>query len=309
MPWIDLSTGINPVPYPLPVLGPECFARLPEPAATLELEQVAANTYGAASATMVAAGPGTQTLIGLIAQIYAAGEVTILAPTYGDHAPAWHAAGARVRYVSQPRDLGGGAAALCNPNNPDGRALPAAEVIAIARRVAASGGVLVVDEAFADLEDDGLSAVPAVPVPGVIVLRSFGKTYGLAGVRLGFALGAAELLAPLRSALGPWPVSGPAVEIGRAALADSAWRRGARERLGHDATRLEHVLKHAGLSIVGGTRLFRLAKAQDASKVFQRLGEAGIYVRRFAGNPEWLRFGIPGSAAAWDRLEAVLAAS
>ncbi len=306
-PWIDLSTGINPIPYPLPEMPAARFTRLPEPAEIQGLERVAAEAYGAKSADQVASAPGTQSLIGLIAQVYAVKDVTILGPTYGEHAPAWAAAGAKVTEVSAPSDLRGAAAVLCNPNNPDGRVLAAKDVLEIATRITSGGGVTIVDEAFADLEDGNFSVAAHVEGARIIVLRSFGKTYGLAGVRLGFAIAAPELLAPIRAALGPWPVSGPALEFGAAALADSEWRKRTAERLSRDITTLDSMLKKSGLDILGGTRLFRLASSERAPEYFQNLGESGIYFRRFGDRPNLLRFGIPANAAEWDRLAASLA--
>ena len=166
------------------------------------------------------------------------------------------------------------------------------------------GGLLLVDEAFADLED-GISLAPHLPQPGLIVLRSFGKTYGLAGLRLGFALAPPAEAVAIREALGPWPVSGPAIAIGRKALADAEWRCQARSGLDIACRRLDRLLAGSGLTIAGGTMLFRLVEG-DAERCFGRLGSAGILVRRFPEHPRWLRFGLPGDEAAWQRLEAAL---
>jgi cobalamin biosynthetic protein CobC len=132
------------------------------------------------------------------------------------------------------------------------------DLAALATELARKGGVLVVDEAFADLEGTGVSVAPLLPHPGLVVLRSFGKTYGLAGVRLGFLLASPALAGRVRMALGPWAVSGPAVAVGTRALGDLAWREQAAARLAADAARLDGVLRAAGLRPVGGTRLFRL---------------------------------------------------
>jgi cobalamin biosynthetic protein CobC len=301
-PLLDLSTGINPVPYPLSPLPPECLTRLPEPASVIALEAAAAASCGARDAACVAAAPGTQILIDLIPRLWPLPSVTVLGPTYAEHAAAWARAGARVATVGGFEDVGAASGvALCNPNNPDGRRVPPEELAALADRLSARGGLLVVDEAFADLED-GISVAGALPHPALIVLRSFGKTYGLAGVRLGFALASPARACAIRAALGPWAVSGPAIEAGRAALADPAWRDAAARRLAADAGALDDVLRGAGLRVVGGTRLFRLAEADDAQAVFERLGRAGILVRRFDDQPGRLRFGIPPDAAARRRL-------
>ncbi len=299
-PWIDLSTGINPLPYPVPTLRPETYCRLPEPEEVRRLEAAAAWAYGVADPGMVVAAPGTQILISLLPHVLRPGRVAIVGPTYAEHAAAWAAGGSAVSAVADVASIGAEpGAVLCNPNNPDGRRTCVTELLALAARV----GVLVVDEAFVDLEEPGLSLAPMLP-GNAIVLRSFGKTYGLAGLRLGFAIAAPPTAHEIRTALGPWAVSGPAVEIGAAALADDAWLGAARGRLAGDAARLDGALTGAGLHLIGGTRLFRLAQACDAADIFNQLGCAGILARRFEAKPDWLRFGIPGGG--WDRIEAAL---
>jgi cobalamin biosynthetic protein CobC len=167
--------------------------------------------------------------------------------------------------------------------------------------------LLLVDESFADLEGDGLSLAPHLPQPGVLVLRSLSKSYGLGGLRLGFALASPETAATTRAALGPWPVSGPAIEIGVRALADRAWLEAAKQQLAQDVTRLDRILREAGLAVIGGTLLFRLVRSGGASGLYQRLGEAGLLVRSFDYRPDWLRFGIPGGEDEWRRLTEALA--
>jgi cobalamin biosynthetic protein CobC len=139
-----------------------------------------------------------------------------------------------------------------------------------------------------------------------VVLRSFGKFFGLAGVRLGFAVAAPDIARRLRAALGPWAVSGPALAIGAAALADAAWIAQTRARLAADAQRLDRLLAGAGLEVAGGTPLFRLVRTPAAAALFDRLGRAGIFVRRFAEQATWLRFGLPGTETEWERLAATL---
>jgi cobalamin biosynthesis protein CobC len=293
-PFLDLSTGINPVAYPLPTLDPALFTRLPEPEQAAALERDAARAYGVAGAAMVVAAPGTQILIDLLARLWPLSPVRVLGPTYSEYARAWTGAGCRVDYVTEAEALRHAAVAVvCNPNNPDGRRLSAAWLLDIAERLAARGGVLVLDEAFADFEPEGLSLAPALPRPALVILRSFGKAYGLAGLRLGFALAAPERASAIREALGPWAVSGPAIAIGRRALGDAAWRAAAAARLARDGRELDARLTGAGLLVRGGTALFRLAETEDANAVFLRLGRAGVFVRRFPDHPGWLRFGIP----------------
>jgi cobalamin biosynthetic protein CobC len=306
-PWLDLSTGINPQPYPFPELPTECFARLPEPKDLEVLHTVAAKAYGVADPTMVVAAPGTQILIELLPKLWQVPSVSVLVPTYMEHAYAWTKNGAKVLLCESFDELSNAAVAvLCNPNNPDGRRFAAERLLLLADALAADGGLLVVDETFADLEGSGLSIASALPHPAVVILRSFGKAYGLAGLRLGFALAAPDRAEVIRDALGPWAVSGPAIAIGLEALRDRAWLVATAERLARETQELDTCLSRCGLSVLGGTRLFRLADAPNALAIFARLGNAGIFIRRFAERPTWLRFGQPGSVHNMARLKAAL---
>ena len=306
-PWLDLSTGINPQPYPLPQLPPEHFARLPDPEDLELLQSAAAAAYHVADSALVTAAPGTQILIELLPRLWPAPAVAVWGPTYAEHVQAWAKTGARAEEVAEFEELSAASVAvLCNPNNPDGRRIAPDRLLGLAEKLAARGGMLVVDEAFADLEGDGLSLAEALPHPALVILRSFGKTYGLAGLRLGFALAAPERAERLREALGPWAVSGPAIAIGRQALSDQTWLTATRARLASAAEELDACLWENGLTVVGGTRLFRLIDTSSASALFLRLGRAGIFVRRFANRPTWLRLGQPGGAAEMERLKAAL---
>ena len=307
-PFIDLSTGINPYAYPLAPWPASALTRLPEPEMLADLQAAAAQAYGAASPAMVVAAPGTQILIGLLPHLLGLGSVTILGPTYGGHQAAWDAAGAEV-HLERTWELfakracrEGETAILCNPNNPDGRLIDPDRLAALASR----GGVLIVDEAFADLEDPPVGAAPLLPADGLLILRSFGKSYGLAGVRLGFLLASPAMAARIRTALGPWAVSGPALAAGLAGLADSAWRTAMRPRLQAACDRLDRLAATAALTLVGGTRLFRLYRAGHAAAMFERLAMGGILVRRFDDATNLLRVGLPGNEAEWRRLSAAL---
>jgi len=305
-PIIDLSTGINPNAYPVFDLPAAVWARLPEIDDLMALEEVAAAAYGARPDQVVAA-PGTQILISMLPHVFPLKTVAIVGPTYGEHAAAWAGAGTEVFEVEHLDEAAGAdGVVVCNPNNPDGLRTEPETLVSLAERLAARGGLLIVDEAFADLEEGALSLVPVLPQSGALVLRSFGKTFGLGGLRLGFAVAGRAVSMRLRSALGPWAVSGPAIAIGRTALADRAWLEAAKVRLDEDCRRLDTLLTRDGLEVVGGTRLFRLAESNVAHVIFDRLGRDGIFVRRFDERPSLLRFGIPGDEADWARLTAAL---
>jgi cobalamin biosynthetic protein CobC len=305
-PLIDLSTGINPHPHPLPLLPPELFTRLPEPDALDRLAATAARAYGATADQMVAA-PGTQSLLAPVFSAVAPGRAAILGPTYAEHARVAALVGHRVEDVADFAALAGAdLAVVVNPNNPDGRITPRDALLALAEEKRQRGGLLVVDEAFVEVGPACLSVAAEVGRGGLVVLRSFGKFYGLAGLRLGFALAAAPVAARLRAAMGPWPVSGPALAAGETALADAAWAEAMRELLARDAARLDRLLIDAGLKIAGGTSLFRLAHMPAAGSLADHLGRAGILVRRFAEAPTALRLGLPADEAAWQRLAMAL---
>ena len=238
-PFLDLSTGINPAPYPLPDLPGEIFARLPDAADLAHLAAVAAATYGAPSPAHVVLAPGTQILSALVAGLLRPGRAAILSPTYGEHARVASLAGHSVRQV---RDIGAvgdaGLVIVTNPNNPDGRIVGRDDLVALAKDLQQRGGLLVVDEAFMDVGPPDASLAGEVSRGNIVVLRSFGKFFGLAGLRLGFALLDPALALRLSAALGPWPISGPAVTIGAKALADSAWIEHTRSRLQAASRRL-----------------------------------------------------------------------
>jgi cobalamin biosynthetic protein CobC len=296
-PWIDLSTGINPVPYPVPGLPDEVWTRLPTRSQEEALIAAAARRYRVRGPGTIVAAPGTQALIQAIPRLVPKSRVAILGPTYEEHEISWRRLGHDVSVIA---DLDSAANAdvivLVNPDNPTGRLVPTAMLRSL-------DAMLVVDEAFIDLLAPDASLAGDLP-PRTTVLRSFGKSYGLAGLRLGFAITERDLADVLRDELGPWAISGPALEIGRTALDDDAWLEVAAARLGADRQRLDGILTAAGFTIVGGTPLFCLAAHPEAPVMADRLGRHGIHVRRFARAPTRLRFGLPADAAAFGRLAA-----
>jgi cobalamin biosynthetic protein CobC len=204
----------------------------------------------------------------------------------------------------EPRDCAD-VVVVVNPNNPTGRVIPVNALRAVATALAKKNGLLIVDEAFIDVLPEAASMASDLP-PATIILRSFGKAYGLAGLRLGFAIGEVSLAKRIRAELGPWAVSGPALSIGKAALLDARWLADATVRLMSDRQRLGAMLEAAGFAVLGGTPLFCLARHCEAMKIVEKLGRNGIHVRVFPTEPRWLRFGLPRDARAWDRLSAAL---
>ena len=299
--WIDLSTGINRLPYPVGEVSARAWSALPSRAEIDALHQAARGAYRT-SAPVVAMG-GAQAAIQLLPQLAAPGRARILAPTYNEYAGVLSAAGWDVEEVGELDALAGAdLAVVINPNNPDGRCHMPKGLLALLPRV----GRLVVDESFADAAPQ-LSLASEADRPGVLVLRSFGKFYGLAGLRLGFAIGNAADVAKLAAMSGPWPISGAAIAIGCRALRDDAWAETTTARLARDCVRLDAMTQSQGWRLVGGTPLFRLYQTPDALGAQEKLARWQIWSRVFAREPSWLRLGLPGNETEWTRLAEALA--
>lgn len=298
--WIDLSTGINRVPYPDVAVEPRHWGPLPSRSEIESLHHVARQVY-LSDAPMVAVS-GAQAAIQLLPHLAPRGRARILAPTYNEYAAMLSAAGWDVAEVSDLAALAGAdLAVVVNPNNPDGRRHDRRELLALLPHV----GRLVVDESFADAIPE-LSLAGEAGQPGLLILRSFGKFYGLAGLRLGFALGSAPDIAALAAMAGPWPVSGAAIAIGRRALLDRDWAKATIARLTDDCVRLDAAARSQGWTLLGGTPLFRLYETGDALAAQDKLARSLIWSRVFQQKPGWLRLGLPGSEAEWSRLAAAL---
>jgi cobalamin biosynthesis protein CobC len=307
-PFVDLSTGINPHSYPFFELPATTLSRLPEAARARELAGVAASAYGAPSAVNVMSAPGTQILLPRVASLVRPGKALVLGPTYAEHQRAAAIAGHAVTEVDDFEALAeADLAIVVNPNNPDGRIIERKKLLALAGKLRARGGLLVVDEAFMDVGPRAESLAGDVEQSGIVVLRSFGKFFGLAGLRLGFALADSLTVERLEAQFGPWAVAGPALEYGILALADTGWQAEMRRRLAEDAARLNALFGRFGVPVAGGTTLFRYIRLTDAAGLFSALGERGILLRNFSGRPEVLRAGLPGEGEEWQRLESALA--
>ncbi|WP_457787516.1 threonine-phosphate decarboxylase CobD [Pseudomonas sp. PL-6] len=301
--WLDLSTGIAPYGWPLPAIAAEAWARLPEP--DDGLEAVARDYYGAASLLPVA---GSQAAIQALPRLRKGCTVGILSPTYAEHAAAWRREGHRVMQLSEgaidralPRlDV----LLLVNPNNPTGRRIEMPRLLAWHAQLAERGGWLLVDEAFMDCTPEHSLAAHGAQ-PGMILLRSFGKFFGLAGLRLGFVLAEQALLDELAELLGPWAVSGPARQLARQLLADGAGQARQRQRLQADGERLAALLRDCGLPPTGGCALFQFCCPPRAGDWHAALARRGILVRLFPFLDS-LRFGLPPHEAGWQRLQQAL---
>lgn len=284
--WLDLSTGINPRSYPVTGFAPTDWTALPDARASARLEAAARRFWRIPDDASVLAAPGASALIARLPGLATPGRVRIDTPTYNEHAAAFAAHGWMVDPEGLPE-----ARVLVHPNNPDGRIWAESD---------ADAALTVIDESFCDVVPER-SLVRLAAREGVIVLKSFGKFWGLAGLRLGFAIARPETLARLAEMLGPWPVSGPALRIGAAALANPAWAEDTRKRLAADAARLDALMTQQGAGIAGGTDLFRLYEVNDATAWQDRLARGYVWTRIFPYSHRFLRLGLPDGEG-WAQL-------
>ncbi|MET3431521.1 cobalamin biosynthetic protein CobC [Herbaspirillum seropedicae] len=308
--WLDVSTGINPQPYPAPAPLADAWHRLPEPSAALE--QAACDYYGAPRMLAVA---GTQAAIQALPQLRLRrdgrpAQVVVAAPIYAEHAHCWRRCGhevSEVPYEALDQAVQSPSCqvlVLCNPNNPTGALVEPERLLRWAAQLAERGGWLVVDEAFGDTLTH-YSVAAHTPQTGLIVLRSVGKFFGLAGLRLGFVAAAPALLAELADWLGPWTISGPAQQIGCAALRDRDWQAQTRQRLQAQGQRLQQLLARHGIA-AQGTALFQWWPEPQAPAFHACMAEAGVWVRLFTRGAGGIRIGLPPDDAGWQRLHEAL---
>lgn len=307
--WLDLSTGINPNAYPIPEIAPDAWHRLPDDGLTQACLAAAREHYEASAGVALIAAPGTQALIQSLTGIVDAKRVWIVGPTYNEYERVFASVSnivvsAELPSLTEDVDV----VVVGNPNNPDGRTVAPDRISALGKSLKPRGGFVVVDEAFGDVLAVGDHPVSSMnDMGGIVSLRSFGKFFGLAGLRLGFAVGDKQVTAKLLASLGPWAVSGPALMIGAEALSDRQWISEARDFLSSQRTRLEGLIAASGFEIVGATDLFVTASHADSANIAKSLAQNHILVRTFDYAPDWIRFGLPAEEDHFDRLEKVLA--
>jgi cobalamin biosynthetic protein CobC len=290
--WLDLSTGINPVPYPVGEIGAQSWSALPDRAAMQALEAAARQFWQVPDGADIVAANGASALIARMPDLTDRARVHIPGPTYNEHAAAFRLAGRVIEDASPDPDVH----VYVHPNNPDGHCWD--------RAVVGGRALTVIDESFCDTDPDQ-SHIARTRDTGVVVLKSFGKFWGLAGLRLGFAVAAPALAGRIRDLSGPWSVSGPALQIGARALRDTGWANDTRARLAQDAARLDRLLTSRRAEVVGGTTLFRLYRVDDAAVWQDRLAQRHVWSRIFPYSRTWLRLGLPHPDR-WDQLEAAI---
>ncbi|MGJ8609822.1 MAG: aminotransferase class I/II-fold pyridoxal phosphate-dependent enzyme, partial [Octadecabacter sp.] len=306
--WLDLSTGINPVPYPVGEIGADAWTALPDQGAMDRLLAAARSFWNVPDGAEIVAANGASAIIAKVPYLYNyVSGVYIPKPTYNEHAAAVDACGG-LWPTDDPDDAF--MHIYVHPNNPTGKLWEAERI----------GGrpVTVIDESFCDVTPEQ-SHIAISEDQGVLILKSFGKFWGLAGLRLGFAIGAPDTVRPVHTShflgktehhplatlqehLGPWAVAGPALEIGARALEDVAWAEATRVRLAADAARLDALV---GWKLVGGTDLFRTYEVPDAAAAQDHLAKGHVWSRIFPYSKTWIRLGLPAPDR-WDQLEAAM---
>ncbi len=295
--WIDLSTGINPRSYPVPEVPANAWTALPDSKAAARLEQAARVYWSVPEGAAVLAAPGASSLIANIPRLAPAGRVRIVDRTYNEHAAGFRAAGWEV-LAREEEGAHAEARVVVHPNNPDGIMWSGADE-------APGRPLLVIDESFCDIMLFNSRVGEWAARPGVVILKSLGKFWGLAGLRLGFAIGDPALIERLREMLGPWPVSGVAQHVGAVALEDMNWSNRTRQILSTDVSRLDAMVQARGAELVGGTLLFRLYEVGDAARWQAKLARGRVWSRVFPYAPGWLRLGLPPTDR-WAQLERAL---
>ncbi|MFY0594849.1 MAG: pyridoxal phosphate-dependent class II aminotransferase [Cognatishimia sp.] len=286
--WLDLSTGINPTPYPLPEFSENAWTALPDKAAQTALIETARRFWNVPDGAEILAAPGASSLIARMPQLFEQQSVDIPKPTYNEHAAAFAAQG-------WDEDTSASVRVLVHPNNPTGQLWTQDDLTA---------PVTIIDESFCDVTPEH-SLIAEADKPGRVVLKSFGKFWGLAGLRLGFIVAEPTLIAKMRDMIGPWAVSGPALETATKALEDLAWAEEARKSLAQDAKKLDGLMLPQGAQLEGGCDLFRLYSVDHAQRWHDRLAEHHILTRIFPYSDNFLRLGLPPKSG-WQQLETAL---
>ena len=306
--WLDLSTGINPTPVALPEIDVAAWHRLPDRHRQDHARAAATRYYGTSNALPLPV-PGTQSVIQLLPRLVPAGRrAAVLWPTYGEYARVLDNAGVAVDRVDSLDAItdAHGLVVVVNPNNPTGRLFGRETLLALHARVAAKGGLLIVDEAFGDMRPETcIAPLAGDAMPGLLVFRSFGKFFGLAGLRLGFVIGESTVLDRIEEGLGPWAVSGPALTIATKLMASDT--RPIHDAIATRKAALDAALAEGGLDVIGGTGLFSLVEHPDAAAIHHHLCHHHILVRPFDYDPHWLRFGLAPDSTGDKRLAEALA--
>ena len=293
--WVDLSTGINQHSYPIPKIEQSAWHQLPY--LSPKLTTAAASYYGAHGCL---ASSGSQAIIQLLPSILHhlgnARAAWLPDVGYQEHRHAWSKCGDINTYSGLDGALAAkqidaalednliGHLLIINPNNPTGERFTPQKLRAWAQKLLASNGFLVVDEAFIDTTPSA-SLLTEPLAKNVVVLRSVGKFFGLAGIRLGFTFADESVLEQLAKEMGPWIVNGPAQTVAIAALSDTLWQSNMRTTLASQSLQQHNIWQPAmtalGAYHAGSHELFRsfIMAPKLAKKLHQSAAKNGILIR------------------------------
>ncbi len=306
--WLDLSTGISPTSYPIPAIPDRAWHRLPEDEDNLL--DAAHHYYGTSNLIATA---GSQAALQVIPRLRHAisgpSRVAFLKPSYNEHAHAWATNGHSTTEFTSTAELLDAACAhdvivLCNPNNPTGHLWNKEELLSVHRTVSSNGGWLIVDEAFIDSQP-GASIISHTGAGGLIVLRSMGKFFGLAGMRMGFVAAWTAFLQEIQEALGPWTIAGPSRFVATTALMDTEWHATQCHQLRTLSDRLKYALNVSGYEPAGSTDYFHWITPSHATDLHRQWRQQGILTRLFE-DPTGIRIGLATTEDEYRILEEVL---
>lgn len=291
----DLSTGISPTAYEMGLPSSSAYQALPLDSALSALYDAARCAYDMPDDAAICAGAGSQALLGALpymmrAQIAKKSVVWCPEPTYNEHRYRWERAGFEVTGAADcPADAK--VIILGQPNNPTGRIWHKDEIATYLEKMRRCGGLLVLDEAFVDAMPEHSSIGLAGDAP-LVILRSVGKFYGLAGLRVGFAVGESGMIAKLADEIGPWPVSQPALLVATKALRDSKWQEAHRANLRQKSDIMAMALAQAGFDIITAMPLFVTISHPRMAEFHHHLAQHGYWSRIYRNDPSMMRLGL-----------------
>jgi cobalamin biosynthetic protein CobC len=306
--WLDLSTGISPISYPIPSIPQIIWQQLPQ--TSNGLIEAAKRYYGTGN---IITTSGSQAVIARLPSLYLnytkrlPNKIDVWLPVVGykEHERSWHDAGFNIkRYQNLPtfKDLKLNAiVVVINPNNPTGELHQQHTLKALLKTVESLSGWLIIDEAFMDVITPNQTLIDLSTNKHLFVLRSIGKFFGLAGIRIGFLSAHSMWLLKLQQLSSPWEVNGPAQFIAEQALKDHTWQSAQRKTLIALSIKLEMLLTETFADStnnclknieVSGCGLFKTLVHPQATEIYQKFCHQGLYVRLCDENNA-LRFGIP----------------
>ncbi|WP_394154301.1 threonine-phosphate decarboxylase CobD [Vibrio maritimus] len=315
--WLDISTGVSPFTYPVPVIPDSIWNRLPQ--SNDGLERAARFYYRSASEPLAVAG--SQAAIASLPELFTSrlkrlGTVCLPRVGYKEHQRAWetyryHGSQWLIEFYDETPSVyqleNSDVVVIINPNNPTGQRFSQSQLDAMYQKMQINQGYLVIDEAFADCTPENSLLRRQSLYERLLVLRSVGKFFGLAGARVGFVFAMPPLLSALENQLGPWTVTGPSRWVVKTALMDTDWQLKTRQSLAQNMKRLHALLIRTLTKRVAYTDLFITAYVNEAAVLHRHLCERQV-LTRLCDERNALRFGLPRTSCQWAKLESALLA-